>query len=94
MMPLPHDPPCRSVRYELTADADAGLLPRLLAPFARRSLLPDHLRVRRQGAVVLVEIGMDAMPSEAAHLVEGNLRQVVGVRRLAVVLRGERQQAA
>jgi hypothetical protein len=28
---------------------------------------------------VRVEIGMHAMPAEVVHLVEGNLRQVVGV---------------
>jgi hypothetical protein len=27
-----------------------------------------------------VEIAMDAMPATAIHLIEGNLRQVVGVR--------------
>ena len=30
---------------------------------------------------------MDAMPSEMVHLVEGNLRQIVGVRRVTVELR-------
>ncbi len=32
-----------------------------------------------------VEIALDAMPGEMVHLVEGNLRQVVGVR----TVRGE-----
>jgi hypothetical protein len=38
---------------------------------------------------------MAAMPSEMLHLVEGNLRQVVGVLRLAVVLcAGQQLKAA
>lgn len=94
MLPLPNDPPCRPVRFELLADAEPGLLPRLLAPFARRDLLPDEVRARRAGDAVRVEIGMAAMPSGMLHLVEGNLRQAVGVRRLAVVLEAARDIAA
>jgi hypothetical protein len=70
----------------MMAEAEPGLLPRLLAPFARRDLVPDRVRSRREGASLVVEIGMDAMPSEMLHVVEGNLRQVIGVVRLAVVL--------
>ena len=84
----------RSVSFELVADADAGLLPRLLVPFARRDLLPDQLRSRRHGHTVVASIGMDAMPAEMIHLVEGNLRQVVGLRRLEVVLRADIRAAA
>lgn len=86
MLPLPNDPPFRPVRFELLADAEPGLLPRALTPFARRNLVPDVIRARRQGAAMLVEIRMEAMPSEMLHLVEGNLRQIVGVQRLVVVL--------
>ncbi len=86
MFPLTNDPPCRSVRFELLADAEPGLLSRALVPFARRNLVPDQMRARRQGLAMLVEIGMEAMPSEMLHLVEGNLRQIVGVQRLSVVL--------
>ena len=95
MQMLPNDPPYRSVRFEMMADAEAGLLPRLLAPFARRDLVPDQVRSRREGPGLVVEIGMAAMPSEMLHLVEGNLRQVVGVLRLAVVLcAGQQMKAA
>ncbi len=86
MQTLPSDPAYRPVRFEMTAEAEPGLLPRLLAPFARRGLVPDRVRSRREGASLVVEVGMDAMPSDMLHVVEGNLRQVVGVVRLAVVL--------
>jgi hypothetical protein len=86
MQKLPTDPAYRPVRFEMMAEAEPGLLPRLLAPFARRDLIPDRVRARREGPGLVVEIAMDAMPSEMLHLVEGNLRQVIGVMRLAVVL--------
>ena len=89
-----NDPLCRPVRFELLADAEPGLLCRALGPFARRNLIPDRIRARREGLSMLIEIGMDAMPSEMLHLVEGNLRQIVGVQRLSVVLCAVQQQAA
>ncbi|MGE4043911.1 MAG: hypothetical protein AB7F35_03600 [Acetobacteraceae bacterium] len=69
-----------AVRFHLDAVPSPGLLPRLLQPFAKRDLVPDHLGSRREGDTMQVEIAMDAMPAEVVHLVEGNLRQVVGVR--------------
>ena len=72
-----------AVRFTLVAEAGPGLLPRLLAPFARRDLTPDSIEARRDGEEMVVEIAMGAMPAEMVHLVEGNLRQTVGVRSLA-----------
>lgn len=71
-----------SVRFMLDAATSPGLLPRLLQPFARRDLTPDRMWAHRAGAVTHVEIAMEAMPAEMVHLVEGNLRQVVGVQRV------------
>jgi acetolactate synthase small subunit len=68
-----------SVRFSVVADAAPGLLPRLLQPFAKRDLTPDAFEARRTEDQVRVEIAMSAMPAEMVHLVEGNLRQVVGV---------------
>lgn len=93
MLPLPNDPSCRPVHFELLADAEPGLIPRALAPFARRSLIPDAVRAQRRGTAMLVDIRVDAMPSEMLHLIEGNLRQIVGVQRLVVVLCAELRQA-
>jgi len=71
-----------SVRFLLDADSCPGLLPRLLQPFARRGLTPDRMWSHRANDTMHVEIALDAMPAEEVHLVEGNLRQVVGVRRV------------
>ncbi len=72
-----------AVRFTLTADAEAGLLPRLLMPFAKRDLTPDSFDCVRSGHTLRVDIAMAAMPAEMVHLVEGNLRQVVGVTSLS-----------
>ena len=70
-----------SARFRVLADAEPGLLPRLLNPFAKRDLTPDLVTARREGATLRVEIAC-VMEAGMVHLVEGNLAQVVGVRRL------------
>jgi hypothetical protein len=74
-----------AVRFMLDAECSPGLLPRLLQPFARRDLMPDRMWSHRTGTEVHVEIAMEAMPADCLHLVEGNLRQVVGVRQVTQV---------
>ena len=71
------------VRFLLDAECSPGLLPRVLQPFAKRDLIPDRMWSHRAGDTIHVEIAMEAMPGDAVHLVEGNLRQVVGVRSIA-----------
>lgn len=78
----------RSVTFELLADAEPGLLSRVLVPFVRRALVPDQLKARRIDGAVQATVAMDAVPAETVHLLEGNLRQIVGMRRVEVVLRG------
>jgi hypothetical protein len=84
------DPPAAprpfvAVRFMLDADAEPGLLPRLLQPFAKRDLVPDRMWSHRAGTTIHVEIAVEALPGDAVHLIEGNLRQVVGVRSLVRV---------
>ncbi len=77
--------PAVAVRFMLDADAAPGLLSRLLMPFAKRDLIPDRMWSHRAGDILHVEIAMAAMPGDVVHLVEGNLRQVVGVRSIAQI---------
>ena len=93
-LPPEGGPATRSVSFDLVADAEPGLLPRLLVPFARRDLVPDQIRARRHGDTIVASVGMAAMPAGMVHLVEGNLRQIVGLRRLEVVLRADLRTAA
>lgn len=72
-----------SARFVLLAEASPGLLPRLMQPLAKRDLVPDRVAARRQGELMRIEIGLDAMPACMVHLVAGNLSQVVGVMELS-----------
>lgn len=96
---MPVDPsaalrPSVAVRFMLEVDAAPGLLPRLLQPFAKRDLIPDRMWSHRAGETMHVEIAMAAMPGDAVHLIEGNLRQVVGVRSIAQVRPDAMRKAA
>ncbi len=77
--------PTVAVRFMLDADATPGLLSRLLQPFAKRDLVPDRMWSHRAGDTMHVEIAVAEMPCDVVHLVDGNLRQVVGVRSLTQV---------
>jgi hypothetical protein len=82
------------VRFLLDAECSPGLLPRMLQPFAKRDLVPDRMWAHRSGEVMHVEIAVEAMPDEDIHLVEGNLRQIVGVHQVLQVRHEVRQAAA
>jgi hypothetical protein len=81
------------VRFLLDAECSPGLLPRMLMPFAKRDLVPDHMWSHRSGDMMHVEIAVEAMQDEDVHLVEGNLRQIVGVHQV-LQIRPEARQAA
>ena len=74
--------PLAQVRFFLDAEADPGLLPRVLLPFARHGLTPDRMWSHRSDATMHVEIAVEATEEEAA-LVEGSLRRTVSVRRVS-----------
>ncbi len=84
MLLFPDGPPLRPIRYAVEAFAEPGLIARLIAPFTRRSVDPDMVQIRRSGTKLLAQFAVDDMPAEMIHLVEGNLRQVVGVVRVTV----------
>jgi hypothetical protein len=75
-----------SVRFMVEADASAGLLSRLLQPFAKRDVIPDRMWSHRAGAGMHAEIAVHALAADLAHMIEGNLIQVVGVHSVTPVL--------
>jgi len=83
-----------AIRFILDADTSPGLLPRLLQPYAKRDLVPDRMWSHRAGDVTHVEIAMEAMPADIVHLVEGNLRQIVGVRTVFRLQKASLRQVA
>ena len=76
-----------SVRFMLDAEPSPGLLPRLLQPFAKRDLVPDRMWSHRSAMGLHVEIALAEVTEQVAGLIEGNLRQVVGVARVVGVRR-------
>ncbi len=78
-------PPTCVIRYDVTALSSPGLLSAVLAPFARRSLIPDSVRARRDGESTVVEIVLDGMSDEQRAGCEANLRQLVDVLHVGVV---------
>src|ERR1700742_3901600 len=81
------------VRFLVDAASSPGLLPRLLQPFAKRDLVPDRMWSHRSGETMHIEIAVETMPDNEIHLVEGNLRQIVGVHQV-IQVRPEMHRAA
>lgn len=78
-----------SARFLVMADADPGLLPRLLEPFAKLGLVPSRVHASREdgdGSVVSVDLRMRDVEPRAAELVENALRRVLGVSQLIAVV--------
>ena len=73
------------VRYLLDAEPSPGLLPRVLQPFAKRGLTPDRMWSHRAGDTIHIEVAVEAMSEADAPLIEGNLRQIVGVRNVVLI---------
>lgn len=67
------------VTFAVLALPEPGLLPRLLQPFAKRDLTPDHMLAERQGEEMRVTFTLHAPDPAMLHLIAGNLGQVVGV---------------
>ncbi len=75
-----------TLRYCLNADADPGLLPRVLQLFAKRSLVPETVRAERlvlglsDDDTLSVELHVPAMAEATARHLAACLRETVGVR--------------
>jgi len=85
--------PC-AVRFLVEADTSPGLLPRLLQPFAKRDLTPDRVWSTKIGETMQIGITLNAVDTDIVHVIEGNLRQVIGVRALTRAQTDNLRQAA
>jgi len=75
------------LRYRMTADADPGLLSRVLQVFAKRNLVPNAVRAERRSDgmpngddILSVELLVPAMPAAKAMHIAACLGETVGVR--------------
>ncbi len=74
----------QTVCYSVTADADAGLLPRLIGHLAKVGLMPSRLHVVTHDSEMMVDLQVDALPADRAALLEQRFRTTVGVRWVAM----------
>lgn len=66
--------------FSVVAEADPGVMPRVLELFAKRGLVPSlwHSRVAPTGELT-IDLQMDGMEAPKARYIAGCLRQVWGV---------------
>ncbi|HVM81134.1 MAG TPA: hypothetical protein VMU06_19085 [Stellaceae bacterium] len=75
--------------FSVNAEADPGVMPRVLEVFAKRGLVPSFWTSRVSGERDLtIDIQMRGMESELADYVARTLRQIAGVE---VVLTSEKR---
>ena len=76
------DPTVSTTCFSVTARAKLGVLPRIVALFAKRGLTPTHLRADRDdpaGGILYVEVQMAGMDRELAVYIGQCLRVIVAV---------------
>lgn len=74
--------------FSVTAEAEPGVMPRVLELFAKRGLVPSlwHSKVTPTGELT-IDLQMDGMEATLARQIAANLRQIWGV---ATVLTAEK----
>lgn len=69
--------------FFVTADAEPGLVPRLVEPFAKLGLTPARVHVSSEdgaGEEISADLRVCNVAPLTAHLIDKALRRVVGVR--------------
>jgi hypothetical protein len=65
-------------RFSILAQAEPGLLPRLIEPLAKRGLVPTRLEAIAEGATLRATLSVE-LDGAAARLLGASLRAIVGV---------------
>lgn len=68
-----------TVCYSVTAEADPGLLPRLLGQLAKVGLVPSRLHAVTHDGETAVDLQVADLPGDRAALLEQRFRATVGV---------------
>ena len=71
--------PADTACYSIAADDDPGMLPRLMAPIAKRGTVPARMHAVREESRLMVDIQVCGLDSDTARLVAETFRTVVGV---------------
>lgn len=82
-----------STQFTLTADATPGTLARVLAPFAKRDVVPDSVTAHRDGDVHIVVVTCLHVDATDAKLIRGDLLRLIGLHDLAMTADASRLAA-
>ena len=67
-------------RFSVHADAEPGVMPRVLQLFAKRGLVPQRWHsVVTTGRGLRIDIAVDGLPNDTAEYVANCMRQISGV---------------
>lgn len=78
-----------SARFLIVADADPGMLSRLLEAFAKLGEVPTRCHASREhgdGSELTVDLRGDSLAPRTAELIDFGLRRVLGVHKLVAVI--------
>jgi hypothetical protein len=81
--PQASDPAHRVVCYSIRADADPGLMPRVLHLLAKRNLVPERCHADRLGAhgeELSIDLQVAGLDAHTGGFIAASLRGIVGVR--------------
>jgi hypothetical protein len=82
MSPRASDPRRPTYCFALTADADPGLMPRVLQQFAKRNLVPSQWHSALSGPTgneLSIDIQLEGVEASEAERLASLFRQIVGV---------------
>lgn len=66
--------------FSIVADADPGVMPRIVALFAKRALIPTYWCSRVSGAELTVDLQMESLDGDTARYLAACFRQMPTVR--------------
>ena len=77
-----------AARFFVTADADPGIVPRLVEPFSKMGIVPTRIHVSSEdgdGSEFSADLRASGITRETAHLIDKALRRIIGVRQVIAV---------
>lgn len=89
---MPSQPEGETVHalFFVTADADPGMVPRLVEPFAKLGIVPARVHISGEygsGGEFSADLRASGVSRQDAHLIDKALARIVGVRRVIAVTR-------
>jgi len=74
-----HPPETPTACFSVHAEAEPGVMPRVLALFAKRGLVPTSWHSRVNGGELTIDLQMTGLDGDTAAYIAACLRQVISV---------------